>query len=195
MHLIVILGALISISFTTTYLIASLRGRVKPNRITWLIWGIAPLISTAASLSTGVSWASLPVFMAGFGPILVFIVSSFNKAAYWRIERFDYICGLVSILSLVAWYLTKSPNVAISLAILSDALAALPTMLKGWKYPETENSFLFLGSLFSASTSFTEIHHWNFAEVAFPIYLILLSLTMLFLIEGRRKYLNYKKVL
>ncbi|KSU01024.1 hypothetical protein KF201_1476 [Lactococcus lactis subsp. lactis] len=38
MHLIVILGALISISFTTTYLIASLRGRVKPNRITWLIW-------------------------------------------------------------------------------------------------------------------------------------------------------------
>ena len=60
MHLIVILGTLISISFTATYLIASLRGRVKPNRITWLIWGIAPLISTAASLSTGVSWAVYP---------------------------------------------------------------------------------------------------------------------------------------
>ncbi|GAA3254310.1 hypothetical protein GCM10017706_05180 [Lactococcus lactis subsp. hordniae] len=89
---------------------------------------------------------------------------------------------LIIFLALVAWYLTKNPNVAISLAILSDALAALPTMLKGWKYPETENGFLFLGSLFSASTSFTEIHHWNFAEVAFPIYLILLSLTMLFLI-------------
>lgn len=49
MHFIVILGALISLSFTSTYLVASIRGRVKSNKITWLIWGIAPLISTAAS--------------------------------------------------------------------------------------------------------------------------------------------------
>lgn len=195
MHFIVILGALISLSFTSTYLVASIRGRVKPNKITWLIWGIAPLISTAASLSTGVSWASLPVFMAGFGPILVFTVACFNKAAYWKMGKFDYICGFVSILALVAWYMTKNPNVAILLAILSDALAALPTLIKGWNFPETENGFLFLGSLFSVSTSFTEVHQWKLTEVAFPIYLIILSLTMMFLIEGRRNYLKRKKVL
>lgn len=87
--------------------------------------------------------------MAGFGPILVFTVACFNKAAYWKMGKFDYICGFVSILALVAWYMTKSPNVAILLAILSDALAALPTLIKGWNFPETENGFLFLGSLFS----------------------------------------------
>ncbi|UXV61905.1 hypothetical protein [Lactococcus cremoris] len=195
MHFIVILGALISLSFTSTYLVASIRGRVKPNKITWLIWGIAPLISTAASLSTGVSWASLPVFMAGFGPILVFTVACFNKDAYWKMGKIDYICGFVSILALVAWYMTKNPNVAILLAILSDALAALPTLIKGWNFPETENGFLFLGSLFSASTSFTEVHQWKLTEVAFTIYLIILSLTMMFLIEGRRNYLKRKKVL
>ena len=194
MHFIVILGALVSLSFTSSYLVASLRGQVKPNKVTWLIWGIAPLISTAASLSAGVSWANLPVFMAGFGPLLVFIVSCFNKASYWKIGSFDYLCGFISLLTLIVWYWTKNPNIAVILAILSDALAALPTLVKGWNFPETENGFLFLGSLFSASTSFTEIHQWKVTEVAFPIYLIMLSLIMMSFIEGRRKYLKIKEV-
>ncbi|AYG00350.1 hypothetical protein [Lactococcus allomyrinae] len=190
MHLFVILGALISLSFSISTVIAIIRGRVKPNRVTWLIWAIAPLISAAAAISSGVTWAVLPVFMSGFGPTLVFTASFLKKEAYWGIERFDYICGFVSILALIAWYLTKDPSVAIILAILSDVLAGLPTLFKGWRYPETENGFLYLGTLFSASTTFTEIKNWNLAEVAFPTYLILLSLSFFIVIEGRRRYLK-----
>ena len=190
MYLIVILGGLVSLAFTFSYIKATLRGRVKPNKVTWLIWSIAPLISTAAALSSGVSWAVLPVFMAGFGPLLVFIASFLNKEAYWRIARFDYICGVISILALVGWYLTQDPIVAILLSILSDFLAAIPTLLKGWCFPETENGFLFLGGIFSAGSSFTVMQSWNLTETAFPSYLILLSLSMFLVIEGRRKYLN-----
>ncbi len=189
MHIFVILGALVALTFSLSYVIATLRGRVRPNKVTWLIWAIAPLISSAAAFSSGVSWAALPVFMAGFGPILVFIASFLNKGAYWGIERFDYICGAISLLALVAWYLTKDPSIAIILAILSDLLAGLPTLFKGWRFPDTENGFLYLGSVFSAATSFTEVQHWSFTEIAFPFYLILLSLSFFFIIEGRRKYL------
>lgn len=103
MHIFVILGALVALTFSLSYVIATLRGRVRPNKVTWLIWAIAPLISSAAAFSSGVSWAALPVFMAGFGSILVFIASFLNKGAYWGIERFDYICGAISLLALVAW--------------------------------------------------------------------------------------------
>lgn len=77
--------------------------------------------------------------------------------------------------SLVAWFLSKDANIAIVLSLTSDMLAALPTLIKGWKFPETENGWLYLGSVVSASASFTEINHWTFAEVAFPIYLILIG--------------------
>jgi hypothetical protein len=179
--------------FSLSYALATLKGKLQPNKVTWLIWALAPLISAFAAISSGVSWAVLPVFMSGFGPLLVFGATFLNKKAYWAIARFDYICGLVSILALIVWYFTKNPDLAIILAILADVLAGLPTLVKGWKFPQTENGFLFLGTLFSAATSFSEIHHWTFAEIAFPIYLMLICLLMFAVIEGRRKYLKIKK--
>jgi hypothetical protein len=47
-------------------------------------------------------------------------------------------------LALILWWITKEPNIAIMLAILSDILAAIPTLVKTWKFPETESGVLFV---------------------------------------------------
>jgi len=110
---IVLLGAVANLAGGFVYIKATLRGETKPNRVTWLIWSVAPLIATVAGLSDGVRWAVLPVFMSGFVPLLVFIVSFVNPKSYWKLEKFDYICGACSILALVLWGITKEPLVAI----------------------------------------------------------------------------------
>ncbi len=172
---LVLLGALVNILGTFSYIKDTLRGITKPNKITWLMWSIAPMIATLAALSKGVGWAALPVFMAGFAPLLVFIASFINPNSYWKLEKFDYICGTFSFLALILWGITKDANIAIIFSIASDFSAGIPTLCKSWKYPETESVMIFVAGLFSSLTSFFAIKLWNFSELAFPIYLNIMN--------------------
>jgi hypothetical protein len=171
----VILGSIVNLFGTSYYIFNTIKGVTKPNRITWLMWSIAPMIGTAAALSSGVAWATLPVFMAGLMPLLVFIASFVNRNSYWKLERFDFICGTLSVLALILWYLTNNPAVAIVFAIASDFTAGIPTLIKCWRYPETETASGYTGSLFNNLMSFFVIMNWNFANVAFPFYLVLMN--------------------
>ncbi len=144
------------------------------------------MIGTAAAFSSGVTWATLPVFFVGFCPFLVFLSSFANKDAYWQLTRFDYTCGALSILALMLWYMTNDANIAIIFAIASDFAAGLPTLIKSWKFPETETAIAYAVTLFSALTSFLVIKQWMFASYAFPLYLVLMNAAITFAIIRRR---------
>lgn len=183
---LVFLGAAVNVFGIVSYIKDTLRGQTKPNRITWLLWSVAPLIATAAVLSGGFSWVVLPIFMAGFGPLLVLIASFANPNSYWKLGVLDYVCGLFSVLALVFWWITKEANIAIVFAIASDGFAAVPTLIKSWKHPETESIIAYAAGLFSALTSFAAIKIWGFSELAFPIYLVITN-SSLVLVGWRRK--------
>lgn len=171
-----------------SYIRSMFKHAVKPNRVSWGMWSVAPLIATAAAISNGVGWAVLPVFMSGFSPLLIFLASFVVKKAYWKLSRFDYYCGALSILALALWALTNNPDIAILFAIASDALAAIPTIVKGWQSPKSENVAPFLAGLFSACTAFFAIIIWNFSSVAFPAYLAVINIILISAITiGKRR--------
>lgn len=187
---LVIVGAALSLIACFSYIRSMFRGEAKPNRVSWFMWAIAPLIATAAGLASGVTWAVLPVFMSGFSPLLIFLFSFVSKKAYWKLELFDYICGACSIIALVLWAITKNADIAIVFAIISDGAAAIPTIVKSWTNPETENMFPFLAGLFGAVTAFFVIQIWAFSSYAFPAYLVMVNIILLSSIH--RKKLSYK---
>ncbi|MFA5715500.1 MAG: hypothetical protein WC998_07160 [Candidatus Paceibacterota bacterium] len=177
---IVFLGAAISFSGTIFYIKETLSGDTKPNKVTWLMWSMAPIIATFAAVSDGVGWSVLPVFMAGFGPLLVFISSFVNKNSYWKLEIFDYVCCFLSALALVFWFITKEPAITIIFAIASDGFAAVPTLIKSWKSPKTETGYAYIAGILAALTSFVAITTWNFSSYAFPLYLIFINTCLIF---------------
>ncbi len=179
MNLFILAGTLLGFYGIGSYTLDTLKGKTKPNRVTWLIWAIAPIIGSVASFSDGVTWAALPVFMAGFCPLIVFGASFVNKNAYWKLEKFDYLCGVCSILALVLWAITKDPAIAVLFAIMSDLLAAIPTLVKLWRYPDSENVMPYATGFVTALTSFTAITTWSFTAYAFPAYLAIISLFLI----------------
>ena len=183
---LVFLGAAVNLGGAFFYIRNTLYGKTKPNRVTWLMWAVAPMIATAAALAKGVAWAVLPVFMAGFVPLLVFIASFVNRNAYWKLGIFDYACGLLSALALILWAITKEPNVAIALAVASDGLAVVPTLVKSWQHPSSETAVTYFCGVFSALTSFAAIKMWGFAELAFPINIIITDLSLAIIIWRRK---------
>ncbi len=183
---LVIVGATAQLLGIGSYIINTVRGKTRPNRVTWILWALAPMIASVAALSDGVRWAILPVFMAGFGPLLVLIASFLNPRSYWKLQPFDYLCGLFSVLALVLWAITKQPEVAIIFSILSDGLAAVPTLTKAWSHPETESVGPFVGGLLSQMTSFFAIQTWTMTSFAFPVYLV--SINLMFIGILARQY-------
>ena len=160
------------------YVRSMLKGSVKPNRVSWALWSIAPMISFSASVSNGTGLAAVPVFMAGFGPLIIFVASFAVKGGHWKLAKLDYSCGLLSVLALVFWAMTSDPNIAIGFSILSDTLASVPTIIKGWQYPETESAWPYLVGIFGGLTSFLAITEWTFSQYAFPAYLVIIGIPL-----------------
>jgi hypothetical protein len=176
---IVIAGSVALFLGSLSYTRDTLRGVVQPNRATWLLWAISPIIGAVAAYVDGVRWAALPVLVAGLCPLMVFAASFVNKNAYWKLHRFDYLCAVFSVLALILWALTNDPLVAIVFAIASDGLASLPTITKAWTHPESESGAPYWTSALAALTSFTVITNWEFSEYGFPLYLVVANAAVL----------------
>jgi hypothetical protein len=183
---LVFVAAFATLLATFVYVRSMFKGGAKPNRVSWLMWSIAPFIAATAAVSSGVGWAALPVFMSGFSPFLIFTASFISKKAHWALGPFDYVCGVLSGLALLLWYVTKDANVAITFAIASDGLASIPTLTKAWKHPETEVAWPFIVGVFNSSTSFLASTIWTFSAYAFPAYLIVINILLFFSVYGKK---------
>jgi hypothetical protein len=181
----VYLGAAISALGGGLYLRDTLRGTTQPNRVTWLLWAVAPLLAAAVEFDEGVGLRALTTFMVGFMPLLVFIASFHNPAAVWQIRRLDYVCGALSVAGTVGWLVTRSGLVAIVAAIVADLLAGVPTVVKSWTHPESESVSSYVGAVLNSAILLLTVDHWHTAVVAFPLYIVCLASVEVFLIWGR----------
>ncbi len=182
-----ILGALITVAGSASYARDTLRGRTQPNRVTWMLWTLAPLIAFAAEVVQGVGLASLMTLAVGVGPLLVVIASNLDPRAYYRLTRFDGICAVLSLAALVAWGLTGTGNIAIMFSILADLFGLVPTLRKARRDPASESASAFVASGCGAIITLLTVSVWTFANVGFPLYILVADVTLsaLILTPGR----------
>ena len=179
----VILGALINLLGGLSYIKDTIKGKIKPNRVSWGLWALAVMIAFAAEISQGVRIQALTTFMVGFTPLLIFLFSFVNKKSYWKITKFDLFCGTLSVIGLVLWLVTKVGNIAIAFSIFADLMAGIPTLVKSYKYPETENWIEFMSSFISSIILMFTLKIWRFEYFGFPLYIIFYDLTAVLLIK------------
>ena len=166
------LGTAIGALGAALYLRDTLRGTTKPNRVTWLLWAVAPLLAAAVEFNQGIGLRALPTFMVGFMPLLIFVASFHNPASVWKIRRIDYACGVFSVVGTVVWLVTRNGVLAISAAIAADFLAGIPTLMKSWTHPQTETVYSYLGAVVSMGIVLLTITDWTFEVAAFPIFVL-----------------------
>lgn len=185
-----ILGALITVAGSASYARDTLRGRTQPNRVTWMLWTLAPLIAFAAELAQHAGLDALLTFAVGFGPLLVVIASYLDRQAYYKLTRLDAACAGLSLAALLAWGLTGTGDVAIVFSILADVFGGIPTLRKAHAQPRSESASAFVASACGAAITLLTIRagDWNFANAGFPLYILGADATMstLILVPRRR---------
>ncbi len=193
-HWLVIISAFVSLFGSWAYIRDTISGKTRPNRLSWTMWAIAPLIGTGAALYAQADpWTTVRIFLAGFIPLLIVLFSFFNRKSYWKLGVFDFICGAFSLVALVAWLLADSPRFAILLAAIGDGFAALPTIRKAWINPETETGLTYITSLISVVLVLPSIPVWNVENASFQVYLLIVN-TVLILAVYRKQIFWFKKL-
>jgi hypothetical protein len=192
-HWLVILSATISMSGAIAYIRDMIKGKSKPNLVTWGLWAFVPLVAIGAAVSASADlWSTVRIFMSGFSPLLVFCAAFIISQSYWKLSLFDYLCGALSVVALCAWLIADLPVLAILLAAIADLFASFPTFVKAWKYPETETLYTYFVGLFTASIIIPAIPVWNIENSAFQIYLFVANVVLFLLVF--RGYLMRPKV-
>lgn len=175
-----LVGAIIASLGGFYYLYETITGKSQPNRITWLLWGIFPMITFIAQRAQGVQDISWVSFTSGFTPLLIFAASFLNKKAYWKTHRTDYYLMVAALLGIIMWGLTDNPNLAIGFALIADFMAGTPTLIKCYKHPESESWAAYSISTIGFAVSMLAIQSWNFQNAAFVVYLFLINAIMAF---------------
>ena len=177
--LITILSVGLSVASGLSYIRATLKGDAQPNRVTWLLWAIAPIIGASAQFASGVGISTLVVLVSGVMPFCVFLASFVNRRAYWKLMPFDYACGAFSLLAIILWALTRNPVIAIAFSLVSDVFAAVPTIRKFYSHPETEDRRSYLLAAMGNVLGLFAITQYSFESLAFNLYLALMTVCFL----------------
>lgn len=178
----------ISLTASGFYIRDMLRGKTKPNRVSWFIWAVAPLIGAGVEFAHGAGARVIPTFMSGFSPIIIFTFALFVKSAYWKIEKFDIVCGILSLIAIYFWLVLGQGTLAVVFAVLADAFAAVPTLRKAWRYPETETSLSYLMYTSNAVISILIARSFSISALLFPIYFFFMNAAAAFAINRRKLF-------
>lgn len=148
-----------------------LHGGTNPHQASWMIWAALQYVIFASSVSQGVS---APAFIA-----LGYLIGSSTNAIllFWYGEkkwgRVDFGSATLAVASLFLLYITKDAFWALLLAIVTDALGAIPTVIGVTKSPKDESRAGWTIFLIGVLINLLTIKTWNFQEAGYTLYLIL----------------------
>jgi hypothetical protein len=183
----VIVGAIIGSLGGFYYLYETIVGKTQPNRITWLLWGIFPMVIFVAQRAQGVEGLSWTSFVAGFTPFLIVAASFFNQKAYWKTEPRDYYLMAAAVVGIILWAITDDPNLALLFALLADVLAGIPTLIKAYRHPRSESWIAYAISTVGFGISLLAVQTHNLENTAFVAYIFVMNGALAVLASRRDK--------
>lgn len=169
----------LSVLSPISYTRSMLKGKSKPHRITRLIVWLASVAGISGVLNS--SNTSGKIFAAIFFVRATYLLVMAGIYGVGGLQKLDLYCLLFGLLALIAYYTTRSGVLTISLGILADLIGYIPTFVKTYKNPQSEDPLFF--SIEGLASLLGIFAIWEFrADILFPIYFLLSSLVVVALI-------------
>ncbi len=178
-----IIAGILALAGYIPYIYSIFTGNTRPNRATWFIWTIVGGLLAFSYIAEGDQhsiWLPLGYFV---GPLMVAILSLRYGYAEWT--RLDTICIVAAIISIIPWVLSDNATITLIINLLIDMTGAIPTLVKTYREPETEDLSGWLVFFIANTLQLFAISMWNLAAL-YPIYLFFLAGAMVaFICKGK----------
>lgn len=156
------------------YFRSILRRETKPNIVSQFLWTVLSTIAIIAQLQSGWSWSVLILVAVTFNTI-VFTSLCLKGYGYKEYGWIDYGCFGAALLALVVWVLTDNALWVLLISIGTSTLASIPTIVKVFKYPDTEDATAWLIMSVACGLSVLSVSDWNLNNLVAPVLLLLES--------------------
>lgn len=165
-----ILSFVLSFGATIPYAIDILKGRAKPARSTRILFLLLITVTLVVQSSAFTSGVLLLTVGELATQILLFALSI--KHGLGGLARLDIACYGAFIISLSAYLLTKNAGLSLTLLVLTDFIAFLPTIVKIWRDPTSDTWIFFVvGGMAAAASSLLARNTNSYTEIVFPFYI------------------------
>ena len=171
------------------YLYSIIRGETKPSRTTWFIW---LTVSIILFLTYYLSGARETLWQPGIAVLfnLIFAILSL-KYGVGGTNKLDIFCFVGAIISLIFWAFTKNSVVGMTIIVIVAIIGSIPTILKAYKIPESENKTAWLLWSLAAIVNLLAIKSWTYEIIFYPIEIAMIIPFIYFLLM--RSYI-FKKL-
>ncbi|WP_369266636.1 hypothetical protein [Streptomyces harbinensis] len=186
----VFLSAVLGLAGSVRYAFATVRGTARPNVVTWALWAAVPLIGFSAQLDAGVGLPAVQTLAAGAGPVAVVACGLLTRHLLVRISTFDKVCAVVAAVALVVWLVLDQAPLAVMCVVVADATAALPTLVKAWRDPCSENLLFYVLVGIGAAVTLMTITSWEPESWVFAAYVCALCAVLGGTVFTRRRVLR-----
>ena len=162
-----------------------LAGKAKPHRVTRLIVWLASVAGVLGVIHqsnlSGKIFAGIFLVRATY---LLAMSIIYGVGGFSRLDRYCLGLGMVA---LITYATTQNGILTISLGILADVIGYIPTFVKTYHRPSSEDPLFF--SLEGFASLFGIFAVWELrADILFPIYFTLCSAVMVALIYRKKLF-------
>jgi len=174
------------------YIRSIIRKETKPSGPSWWTWSVLAFVAVASSWAGGANWQVLllPVWLCLL-QLFIAILSIKYGDNNWDFQNKLFIG--IALLSIVVWFATGNPLIALAFTIIADLFASFPNFRHVAKNPEQEHRLAWGLGWLSGVFALLAIKHWNFASFGWAVYFFLnMSIVMFFLLKPRKNQPNSK---
>jgi len=148
--------------------------KITPNIVTWFIWsivGIAILLNYKGSGAKNNVW---PAVFGCINPVIITVIAIFRgKVA--PITKFDILCLILGLVSIVLWLILKSNQetlqYALYIGMIGDLCAGIPTWNFVKKHPDEDRPLMWILYGVGYGLSVFAITDHTFSNYILPIYM------------------------
>jgi hypothetical protein len=153
------------------YVIEILKGKVKPERISWLLWTLlGATYYFSALFSNG---ATFFTFGELIGPGIILLLSI--KFGVGGRSKFDIYSLIVALLALALLFVVESVILSLMLALIVDGIGVMLTIRKLLIDPASESKSFWGIAGIASILAILSLQTYNAETLVFPVYVLIVS--------------------
>ena len=178
------LGVLLPVVSSGVYVASILRGKSRPHRMTRLLLVVICALSFGA-LAAAHDHAAIWLALVSLVQAVAIWALSLKRGLGGR-DRLDFICLALCAVGLFLWLGSGQSLFGLSMSIVADFIACVPSIRKTIRLPHTE-SWLFFGidTIAGACVALASSH--TFTALLYPVYITLFNAAFVVVIVWPRR--------
>lgn len=182
-----IAAAVVSTVAGALYVRDIVRGRTKPSRVSWWVLAYVNLALAASYYASGARetiW--LPAdYALSFLVVAILSLKWGDDTRSWV----DVPCAFGAAAGLVLWWATRSGPAGLAVFIAVELLGFVPTVVKGYRAPETEHFGAWLVAVLASFLNVLAVADWTPAVWIYPVYVFVgnAAFSLMLALRGRAR--------